>query len=534
MQLRSKIVSGLVITIMVLAMAPASDAQVNITLYANGSAKEVQTNRNALTNDRGSVGAGLVVSGSLLANSVLTSTTLTITYGASITSDGSGITNGSAIPAGDEVRLSGATGVFSTASIITIDFTGGKVSLGLGGTSMATNSSSGSFRVIGVRIDATGLTAPLSATASLSNTANNYLLTTTSMTTITAFGAGLGTFSQTSISGTTDNGTATIFTNGVIGDANASLVINEGYVSAWRTTTQESNSGSELTGAGTGSQVLLTFTGIPAGVTLTLSNPANTNASGVAISDATLTSESGDNDSTITYTGTDLTKVDVIQIDIVASLKTGTTAVTAASITVNANMGPQGAALSSVLATNNRPTLTGGYPRFSTAATSEVTVVSVTAAATNLLIPFVTYDGLTGGYDTGISVANTTADPWSGSGGATAGSGTITVYFYPRTTTGADTTYSLTTATGTTPGVGLATDGTLASGGTWSVLLSELLTSASKTGAFTGYLYVRSNFILAHGTAYVTNFSTFTSASPALIVPDTNTSARTGLETLSQ
>ena len=165
MQLRSKIVSGLVITIMVLAMAPASDAQVNITLYANGSAKEVQTNRNALTNDRGSIGAGLVVSGSLLANSVLTSTTLTITYGASITSDGSGITNGSAIPAGDEVRLSGATGVFSTASIITIDFTGGKVSLGLGGSSMGTNSSSGSFRVIGVRIDATGLTAPLSATA---------------------------------------------------------------------------------------------------------------------------------------------------------------------------------------------------------------------------------------------------------------------------------------------------------------------------------------------------------------------------------
>ena len=513
MQLRSKIISGFVVMMLVLAMAPTSDAQVQIQLFPNGSAQEINTNRHASTNDRDSIGAGIVISGALLADSPLTSTTLTITYPADITSDGLDADFGppgtADIPVGDALRLEGATGVFANASIITVNFTGGKVLIGLPHDGGATNTSSGSMRLVGVRIDTTGLTAPVAVTASLSNTANNYLLSTTSANVITALGDGIGSLTQSSDSGQTDEGTATVFTNGTVGDAVASILITEGFITAWRSSTQESNSGTAL---GTGSSVLLTFTGIPDAVTLTLSNPSNDEVDGVTISDTSLTDTAGDNDSTISWTGGDLTDTGEIQIDVTVSVVAATTAVVAGSITVNANMAPQGAALSAVVALNDKPTEVGGYPRYSTAATAEVTIVNIQAAATNLLIPFVVYDGLAGGYDTGISIANPTTDPF---------------------TSGAGTVITVTTATGTTPGDGLAADGTLASGGTWTGLLSELLTAASNTDAFTGYIFIKTNFILAHGTSYVTNFATFTSASPMLVLDSPRTAPRTGFESLS-
>ncbi len=102
------------------------------------------------------------------------------------------------------------------------------------------------------------------------------------------------------------------------------------------------------------------------------------------------------------------------------------------------------------------------------------------------------------------------------------------MFFYPRSATGAGTAFTLTTGTGVTPGVGLSASGTLASGGTWSVLLSELLSAANQSGAFTGYVFVQTQFILGHGTSFVTNFSTFTSASPMLIVPQTEVTTRSG------
>ena len=98
MQLRSKIISGLVVTMLVLAMAPTSDAQVNITLFPNGSANEILSNRNAQTADILSSAAGIVVSGSLLADSPLTTTSLTLDYPGNITSSDAGLL---AIPTAD-------------------------------------------------------------------------------------------------------------------------------------------------------------------------------------------------------------------------------------------------------------------------------------------------------------------------------------------------------------------------------------------------------------------------------------------------
>ena len=114
MQVRS-IILGLVVAMLVLVMAPTSDAQISLTFYENGSANEIATNRNAATSDIASSGSGLTVSGALLANSVLTTTTLTITYSAVVTSNNVG-----PIPAGDGLRIEDLSGLFALATINTV------------------------------------------------------------------------------------------------------------------------------------------------------------------------------------------------------------------------------------------------------------------------------------------------------------------------------------------------------------------------------------------------------------------------------
>jgi hypothetical protein len=341
---------------------------------------------------------------------------------------------------------------------------------------------------------------------------------------------GIASLAIGSVSGTVSLGNGTLFTNATLGDTDgglgnsgASLVITEGFASAWRTQTQESNSGVALAGSGT--QIELTFTGIPSGVTLTLSLGAASKGLGTpTLDDTVLTSAANDNDVTITLPVTDLTKAEQIQINIDAAISGTTTSLTAGSITVVADLAPVGA----VLNASDRPSAANGYPVFAAAPTASVTAYNIIAARTSMLVPYVVSDGT---FDTGITIANTTADPWSGSGGAVAGSGTLTFYLYPRTATGAGTMVSLTTGATVTPGVGLGTDGTLASGGTYSVLLSEVLTAAGQSGSFTGYVFITSNFILGHGTSFVFG-PDFTSASPVMVVPQTQTTARAGFESL--
>src|SRR5213595_1421789 len=85
MTLKSRCI-GLVTILVLFAMAPSSFAQVQIQIFPDVSSQEVQTNRNAQTARPGTNGAGLLVSGSLLASSQLTATTLRISYPVPITS----------------------------------------------------------------------------------------------------------------------------------------------------------------------------------------------------------------------------------------------------------------------------------------------------------------------------------------------------------------------------------------------------------------------------------------------------------------
>jgi hypothetical protein len=524
--MKSKFVFGLIATMVVLALAPSSFAQINIQIFTNGSAQEVDTNRTAQTADPLSAGAGILVSGALVANSPLTTTNLAVDYPANVTSGTSVL--GADIPTSDPIRIEGQTGVFAGAVISTINYITGLVTIELPGTddtstpAIETNNQSGSFRLVGVRIDTNGLTAPVNATFSLSNTANNYILSTTSGPVINALGDGIGSMAVGGrTSSSVNSGVATIFTNRLVVDNMASFVVTEGFASAWRTAAQSTTNN---TATANSTQVRLTFTGIPSGLSLPL---AITDASGTLLSGGGITGlpgsvSSSSNVVTLSFSNTSLTAVEAFQVDIGPIPTPGSSVtLTAGAITVTATMAPIGTALSST----QFPTESTGFPKFAQEDVGPVTVVNIVSANTTLLVPFAVRDG---GYDTGIALANTTADPFgSAGGGAAPSAGSIVLNFFPRTATGAGTSFSLTTSATVRPGIGLSTDGTLAAGSTWSVLLSELLTSAGQTGPFTGYIFIQTNFINAHGAPFVSDFRNFTSFSPMLVLPPPSTAPRT-------
>jgi len=184
----SKWMIGLLAVALVIALAPSSFAQVQIQAFNTASAGEIQTNRNAQTSDPTSIGSGILISGQLIANSPLTTTTLTLTFPGPITSAGNcDATLGTActpgIPSADPIQIQGSSGLFAGVTAVqTINFSKGTITiqlpgtLGWGGAGVnVSNSQSGTFRLIGVRIDVNGLTAPLTAGVSLSSSANNYI-----------------------------------------------------------------------------------------------------------------------------------------------------------------------------------------------------------------------------------------------------------------------------------------------------------------------------------------------------------------------
>jgi hypothetical protein len=283
----SKWILGLMVAVLVVALAPSSFAQVNLQIFNTPSPQESATARNANISDPSSVGNGILVSGALIANSPLTATALTFTFPATVTSstatasllnpDGTTIAGGQGpnIPGSDPITISGATGLFANVSIATVNWTNGTVQLTLPGS--LNNTGSGTFRLVGVRIDVNGKTAPMTATAGLSSSSNNYILQTTTIPIITALGAGLGAVTVGSNGTNTNGGTALMFTNqtgGSPADPTASIVIAEGFASAWRTNTAVNSQGQNLSSMN-GTLIRLTVNGLPAGVTATMTLPGS-------------------------------------------------------------------------------------------------------------------------------------------------------------------------------------------------------------------------------------------------------------------
>jgi hypothetical protein len=148
-------------------------------------------------------------------------------------------------------------------------------------------------------------------------------------------------------------------------------------------------------------------------------------------------------------------------------------------IMVTVDVGPIGVA-------KPRGSATKAVPRFESDKSAPVTVVAVTSDKTTLLIPFAIYDGLMGGYDTGIAVSNrNTKDEQEG---------TIMFAFWMDGDM-----------------IEFET-GTLQAGGAFVSLLSEMLDAAGHTGNFSGYVVITTNFTNADGAAYILDGTTGFSA----------------------
>jgi len=543
----SKWMTGLLAVALVLALAPSSFAQVQLQLFNTPSAGEVTTNRNAQTSDPTSVGDGILVSGQLIANSPLTATAMILTFPGPITSSGAcdgtwGGGCGALIPTGDPIQIQGASGLFAALTAVsTINYSKGTITITLPGS--AANTLSGTFRLLGVRTDVNGLTAPLTASVSLSSSANNYIAPSVpTVNLISSVGAGIGSFTQSAPSTQTNNGTFLMFTNQVgsgFAHGTATLTLTEGFASAWRTSTDSSMTGNPI---GQGSQIRLTISGIPSGVTVGVTTAApttNDKFATVTLSSASLSaptsSSPNKNVTVISFTKESMTSVESIVLQL--TLGGAPTSLTTGTMTATTTMYPLGTGLDAT-ASPSQPTAVSqavGYPVYAEADLGPVTIGTITAASTSLLIP---YGVTTGAYDTGIAIANTTADPFGGAsnGGATPAAGTLTFTLYPRSATGAGTPVTVTTSSTKIFGAGLSSDGTLAAGGTFTGLLGgDILPAAGQTAAngFFGYIFIQANFIDAHGAAYIFNGAGFTSSTPVLVVPNTqSTSRNTGGEAL--
>jgi len=546
----SKWILGLMTIMMVLVIVPSSFGQVQLVVNNAASPGEITTNEMANTSDPSSTGNGILVSGQLLAISPLTTTILTLTFPGPITSNG--LTNntvgqgaGTALPATDPIIIQGASGVFANITAITsVNFSAGTITITLPcanatvvNCGSANNTLSGSFRLEGVRSDINGKGAgPLNVGLSLSSGANNYILTSSTVPAINATGPGIASLAQSSLSftGSVNNGTFLMFTNqtgATYADSTATIVLAEGFASAWRTSVQASTNGLTLTN---GTDIRLTFTGLPVGVTVT-ATPVSGSTSGnrptVDATNSTLVATASTSTPNptmlIKFASTNLSSVESLQLGLALS-GTPTGTLTAGSITVTATVFPIGVNLDSTNFSPASPTVTGGYPRYTEADLGPLTIGSIVAANTTLLIP---YAVKTGAYDTGIAIANTTADPFgTAGGGATPASGTLIFTMFPRTATGAGTAITVTTSSTKIFGAGLSTDGTLASGGTFTGLLGgDILPAAGNTGDFFGYVFVQTNFVLAHGAAYIFNGAGFTSSTPVLVLPPPVSTARNSL-----
>ncbi len=149
----------------------------------------------------------------------------------------------------------------------------------------------------------------------------------------------------------------------------------------------------------------------------------------------------------------------------------GTGTVTMSFAPVSTSMGPSGSA---------------PIPRFA-ATGSPNNIVTISICQTALLFPFVTNEN---GFETGISIANTTSDPF----GTAAQSGTCTLTFYGDNAVGPTSPVAPCTTAG-------ACVGPVASGKVFANTLSSILGGS----AFQGYMFAVCNFQEAHGFAFISD-----------------------------
>lgn len=326
--------------------------------------------------------------------------------------------------------------------------------------------------------------------ASLNATPSNSSLFTAPTTVVvatTAVGLNVGTITPTTILQCVGITTA------------PSIVIQEGYNGAFvqhvaQGTIAVPTAARPVFGAVNNTQVRITLTSLPTGVTVawpatvTSALAGGVFTAGVSGSELVLiaTGTSGVT-ATYAYVCGDQGVCDITQESFtVAPTVTASPTAAFGTATAQARLWPDLITGDATSITSAPAGATAARPRFNDPQRPSPggTFITTAPCSTNLLYPFVTN---LAGFDTGIVIANTSSDPLPAANTANNQAGTCTITGFPQAG-GAAVTF-------TTP--------TIPTGTTYSTVLSDAANAA--LNGFQGYLWVRCNFQLAHGFAFITD-----------------------------
>jgi hypothetical protein len=385
----------------------------------------------------------------------------------------------------------------------------------------------GSFTLTGVLIALSG-TGKTSVAANVSVSPGNNVLITAGQNVATVVTSVLPGLANPRL--TTGTSPGTILTGGTVVAGGFSVAIPEAYIDLYRAQ-PDFNGGASTNGV----SLVLTFAGIPTGVSISGCSASVTGAGAVSASATTLSSTSNSILLQITTTPS-TTSVDTVTFACTTwGQGTATLPYTAGNVTVTATLAPTGTAFCAGAVCTGATN--GQIPRYTDnrLPSPPLTVINIIPSTTNVLIPFVSIGA---GFDTGFAFANTTNDPYGvANGGARSQSGNVTVYFFPvtgnpfcATTLGAATL----PASGGTGAVNCTTlplnigqgdsTGNIAAGSSWIVLGSQIFSNITPPPpTFNGYAFAITNFTNAHVTAFVADatFSgKFSSGGPMLVLPN--------------
>ena len=154
-----------------------------------------------------------------------------------------------------------------------------------------------------------------------------------------------------------------------------------------------------------------------------------------------------------------------------------------------------------------------GIETFDDAFTSPLVIFNIRPAQCELLFPVVSVLPDRGNWDTAISVNNPAYTAEMASGG-------LKFTFYGMG--GVEATYDTTVDMIT--GVGLEADGTLAPGGTYQVMSSQILAATDWGSTFQGHVHLIADYTNCSGLGWVTDFMTVNQAYTATVIDnDTGT-----------
>jgi len=490
----------LIAALMFLGLTAAAFAQAT---YSVGSIPVTTVIKTGLTEKTGDITftqiSGLSVVG-----------TITINYGVPITVGTGAITISAPVGSGYVASLPTVNSISNSAGTLVINVPGAVAA--------------GSFTVSGVRVAVAGSTLQ-TLSATISTTGNAIVANQTTVTVITNIADGIASVNSSTsgsvvgkINGITPNGVATPIVQPVV-------KIREGFLNAFNDIT--------ATTYGVGLKVTLSANP-PKGITVTFPLSFSTDGLGAPTfmafnSDPTLGALTAG--PVIDYTSTDLTvyykltsTTDPTKQEYATlspTLAASNTNAPYAPLVMNCavSLWPNGTAFSS---SGSVITTTQLIPRYQELYVGPNQLFIVTSSTTTLLVPFA-QTVTAAGYNTGFAIANTTKDVGISTGYAspTAQSGTVTFYFYPQLPKGGSTLATInpyTTSTNPNVGTGLDSTGKVPAGSTYTVLLSELLAAAGAPADFAGYIFIVTNFTDAHALYVVSNFSTFSQGSLALVI----------------